>query len=116
MIVFLRAGGFSMWLALAVGIAILAAAVSYAWRPGEHKLARIRPLSLAMVFAALSGLAGGLAATVHRLTTDAGLAQSADFHLLLLTGIGESLAAPILGFAILAVSWLLVAVGLRRQD
>ena len=35
MIVFLRAGGVSTWLALAVGIAILAAAVSYAWKPGE---------------------------------------------------------------------------------
>jgi hypothetical protein len=116
MIVFLRAGGVSTWLALAVGITILAAAVSYAWKPGEYKLARIRPLSLAMVFAALSGLASGLAATAHRLTTDGELARSPDFHLLLLTGIGEALVPAILGFAILAVAWLLVAVGLRRQD
>ena len=116
MIVFLRAGGLSVWLALVVGIAILWAAISYAWKPGEYKLARIRPLSLAMVFAALSGLASGLAATAHRITTDAELAQSADFRLLLLTGIGESLVPAILGFAILAVSWLLVAAGLRRQE
>jgi hypothetical protein len=105
-----------MWLILAAGIATLASAISFAWKPGEHKLARIRPLSLATVFASLSGTLSGVGATVHHIAADSELARTGTIAIPLLAGIGESLAPAILGFAILTVCWLVIAAGLRRLE
>lgn len=113
---FLRAGGTSMWLILLVGIVMLITSVSFAWRRAEHKLGMIRPLSLAMVFATLSGICTGLGATVSHIARRPDLATGGDFSGALLEGIGESLAPAILGFAVLTVCWLIVAVGMRRAD
>jgi hypothetical protein len=112
---FMRAGGFAMWFILALGLACLVLTGSFIWRPAERKLAMIRPLSLATVFATLAGVTTGLAATTKYVAARPELAGSADLPILVLIGIGESLANAILGFSILMLVWILVAVGLRRQ-
>ena len=113
---FLRAGGVAMWLILLVGIVMLITSISFAWRRAEHKLVMIRPLSVAMVFATLSGICSNLGATVTHIAGRPELATGAAFSSALLEGIGESLAPAILGFAVLTVCWLIVAVGMRRTD
>jgi hypothetical protein len=40
-------------------MAAFGVAVSHAVRPTEHKLAMMRPISLASIFATISGLLGG---------------------------------------------------------
>ena len=112
---FMRAGGYSMWFILLLGGVTLGVAVWFAIRPGERKLAFIRPMSVATVFAVLSGVFSDLGAVAHNVTTRPEFAQSPDLHLILLTGFGESMAPAILGFSILSLAWLLAAVGLRRQ-
>ena len=114
MLDFMRAGGYSMWFILAIGLVVLGVAGSLVWRPGERKLGILRPLSLAMVFATLSGIFSGIGATMKHVTTIEEWAQSPDLHLIVMTGLGESMAPAILGFSILSVAWLLAAVGLRR--
>ena len=111
---FMRAGGYSMWFILVIGLVALGVAGSFAWRPGERKLGVLRPLSLATVFAVLAGIFSDIGATMRTVTSIEEYAQSPDLHLIVMTGIGESMAPAVLGFSILAVAWLLASVGLRR--
>jgi hypothetical protein len=115
MIEFMRAGGYAMWIILALGLACLALTGSFVWRPAERKLAMIRPLSLATVFAVLSGVTSGLAMTTRFVAARPELAGSPEMPVVVLIGIGESLTNAILGFSILMLVWILVAIGLRRQ-
>ena len=90
----------------------LGMAVAYAIRPTERKLALIRPLSLAGIFAAVCSSAVGFA-TALKGAADAGV--NPDSMRVLLAGLAESWVPLFVAFALLAVAWLLVAVGLRRQ-
>jgi hypothetical protein len=101
-------------LTMAVPIAAFGLAVSYVFRPTAYKLALMRPVSLAVIFAALSGLLGGWIAVLG------GVAATPDGHLPISSvyqGIAESLTTGFVCFGFLAASWLLVAAGmLRRGD
>ncbi len=105
--------------AVIVELATLAAAVHFAFRPAEKGLATLRPLCAATIFSSLAafflGIANGLVALNRALERATDAAASAKVWQVFLGGLAETPAALILGFAILAVSWLLVAVGLRRQ-
>jgi hypothetical protein len=93
-----------------VGLAVLAMAIRFAFRPAERALAVVRTLAAATICASLAaffaGVANGLMAlSAGRLPGPAVMAA----------GFAESLIALILGFAVVSVTWLLVAVGLHRQ-
>ena len=99
-------------LTMAVAIATFGLAVAYMFRPAEQTLVLMRPISLAAIFATLSGLLsgwivilGGVAAT-----PDGRLSMS---HVYL--GIAESLTVGFVSFGLLAAAWLLVAVGMLRR-
>src|SRR4051812_50148181 len=99
-------------LTMAVAIAALGLAVAYAFRPTEQKLVLMRPVSLASIFATISGLFGGWIAVLG------GIAETPDGHLpasSMYQGIAESLIVGFVSFGFLAAAWLLMAVaGLRR--
>ena len=114
MLDFMRAGGFSMWFILALGFVTLGVAGSFAWRPGERKLGILRPLSVATVFAVLAGVFSDIGATMKHVSSVEEFARSPDLHLIVMTGLGESMAPAILGFSMLSVAWILAAAGLRR--
>jgi hypothetical protein len=116
MLEFFREGGFSMFIILALGLADLILAGSLAWRFGERKLGILRPVSLATVFATLLGMTSNIAAVMKNVAQNPEWAHSPDMHLITMVGIGESMAPAVMGFGILSATWLLVAVGLRRQD
>ena len=100
-------------LTMAVAIAALGLAVAYAFRPTEQKLVLMRPVSLAAIFATVSGLFGGWIAVLS------GIAATPDGHLAtasLYRGIAESLTVGFVSFGLLAAAWMVVAVaGLRRH-
>lgn len=102
-----------------VGLATLATATHFAFRPAEKTLSVLRPLCAATAFSSLAafllGVANGLVALSRALERAADSAAAARVWRTFLGGLAESPAALILAFAILSVSWLLVAVGLRRQ-
>ncbi|MDD5307467.1 MAG: hypothetical protein PHU25_09125 [Deltaproteobacteria bacterium] len=112
---FMMAGGYATWLVLALGLGTLGVAVSFAWRPAERKLAILRPLSVSTVFGGVSGTCAGFGATLMHVNANPEWAHGPDMHLIVMTGIGESLTSTILGFTILCLAWLVVAVGMRRQ-
>jgi len=99
-------------LTTAVAMAAFGIAVSHAFRPAEHKLAMMRPVSVASIFATISGLLGGWIALLS------GIAATPDGHLpvsIVYQGIGESLIVGFVSFGFLAAGWLLVAVAVMRR-
>ena len=99
-------------LTMAVAIVAFGLAVAYVFQPTEQKLVLMRPVSLAAIFATVSGLFGGWIALL------ASIPATPDGHLPVATlsrGIAESLIVGFVSFGLLAAAWMLVAVGgLRR--
>ena len=102
-------------LTMAVAIFAFGLAAAYVFRPSEQKLVLMRPVSLASIFATISGLLGGWITVLQALPATAvvdGHLPVPEFY----RGIGESLTVGFVSFGLLAAAWMLVAVGvLRRQ-
>ena len=107
------------WFVALVGLATLATAIAFALRPAERTLATLRPLCAATIFAAvaafLAGLANGLVFLTRLLERATDARASAEAWRRYLGALAESPAPLILGCGIVAVAWVLAAVGLRRQ-
>lgn len=114
MLDFIRAGGFPMLFVILLGLVALAAAAHFVWRPDARKVEVVRALEKAVLFASLSGLAVALAAVGYKVPSTPEWAKSPDMPLIVMTGIAESMSAPILGFTVLSLVALLMAIGHRR--
>lgn len=114
MVEFMRAGGFGMWLVLLLGSATLVTGVLFARRPDERRMAVIRALTVATVFSTFTALASNVATVMYTVPQHPEWSKSADLHLIVMTGLGESLTPVILGTALLTLTWLVAAVGMRR--
>ena len=110
----------SMWketsilglLGIVVALATTAYAAVYAWRPEESRLVLIRPLSLATIFAALCSFNVGIANV--RIGISATGEWSDHTWRLIAKGTSETFVALFFAFGCLAISWLCVALGMRR--
>ena len=100
-------------LSAAVPLAALTLAVLHAARPTEQRLAMMRPLSLASIFATISGLVGGWIAVLSGVAAAPGgnLPSSSLYQ-----GLAESLVLGFVWFGLLAAAWLLVAVAALRRE
>ncbi|MBM4321286.1 MAG: hypothetical protein FJ125_15400 [Deltaproteobacteria bacterium] len=96
------------------GLVALVAAALFVWRPDVRKVETVRALERAVLFSTLSGLVSALAAVGYKVPANPEWARSPDMPLIVMTGIAESMSAPILGFTVLSLVALLVAVGHRR--
>jgi hypothetical protein len=99
-------------LSMATAVLPFGVAVWYAVRPSELKLALMRPVSLASLFAAVAGVLGGWIAIL------AATAATADGHIpipALALGIATSLTTGFVCFGFLAAAWVLVATGVLRR-
>ncbi|MFO0663286.1 MAG: hypothetical protein U0174_05010 [Polyangiaceae bacterium] len=112
MLSFIRDGGAPILFVIAFGLWTLASSLSFAVRPGRARLASLKWMHLVVLFSTLSGTFGNIGAVFHYLGD--GKQGKEDRVQVLLTGLGESMSTPILGFAFLALSALGMAVGLRR--
>jgi hypothetical protein len=99
-------------LTMVVAAVAFGLAVAYAFRPAEQTLVLMRPVSLAAIFATLSGLLGGWIAVLGSISaTPDGHLPAASLY----RGIAESLTVGFASFGLLAAAWVLVAVGLLRR-
>ena len=114
MLEFFRNGGFSMFPVLFFGLATLAAAIAYAMRADEKTRHFIDPMYKVVVFSSATGLLTNLGAVFHYLATKNVPAN--ELSTTLAQGLNESLGPAIMGSAFIAVSFLFVAIGLRRAD
>ena len=115
-----RYGIYMMWFSVLLsGPGVLAVAIAYAIRPTERKLALMRPLSLASIFAAIGSLTAGMATVLHGAAAtpawSLGTADQPGNVGRLLMGCAETLVPVFATFGLLAVAWLVVALGMRRQ-
>lgn len=110
----MRAGGFPMWFIAAFGLVALVAAALFARRPDERRLRFIRWMSLATAFQVVAGVASDLAAVFTKVPGRPEWAESPKIHLIVMAGLGESMAPAILGCGLLSMVAFLVALGVRR--
>lgn len=99
-------------LGLLVSAAPMVLAIVFAIRPNEHRLALMRPLSLAGIFAAICNLAVGLANGLRAVAMEAssgGLQAAAEV-------MTAAVVPTFVAFACLTVAWLCVAIGMTRQS
>ncbi len=99
-------------LSMLVTLLPLIAGVAYAIRPTEQRLALMRPISLAALFAALSGLLLG-AVNVLRMI---GISETPVPPRIVAISSAEALVPLFMAFGCLTVAWLCVALGLRRHS
>jgi hypothetical protein len=97
---------------LFMGILPLAMGVVYAVWPSEQRLALMRPLSLAAIFAAISGTGLGL---VNVFVYVSNASDPPVFSRVAMIALAESLVPVFFGFGCLTVAWLCVALGLWRR-
>jgi hypothetical protein len=111
---FLREGGFGMFLLLAFGALGLWAAGAFAYKPDPRRVEVIKALEKVLIFSTLLAIATDFSAVFHKVPGREDWAHSPDMPLMVMTGLGESMAPAILGLAILTVMWLLLTLGFRR--
>ena len=116
MMEFMRAGGVGIWIVTLFGLLALFGAGRFAWRADPDRLRGVVALTWATVFAIASAVSANLASVCWKVPNRPEWAQSPEMPLIVMTGIAESLTPAILGFTVLGVVWLLVAVGHRRLD
>lgn len=99
-------------LSMLVSVFPLGAGLAYALRPSEERLAMMRPVSLAGLFAALAGTVVGAINVLRGIWMTEG---PLDWKIVAV-GSAESLVPLLLAFGCLTVGWLCVAVGFRAAD
>lgn len=108
------AGGAPMVVIVVFGLVALFGAARFAWRPDRSQLPWLCGLGAAVFFSALAGVAADLAAVGINVSGNPELSGSDQLGLIVLAGVGESMAPAILGFGVLSLISLVSAVGLRR--
>jgi F0F1-type ATP synthase membrane subunit c/vacuolar-type H+-ATPase subunit K len=106
-------GGIGSWFVVLFGLICLVTAALFAWRPDEGRLAVLKAMSLATGFSMLGGFVAGVAKSLDgcaRLPPD----KRDLWPMFAIKGISEASALLILGLALLTLTWLVVAIGLRR--
>lgn len=113
----IRNGGAPMLFLLLTGLAGLAAAFHFALRSRRQSLGFIRGMAMATLFGTLAATCADVGATLYAAEKlfDVGEPTTKVAHLIV-EGLAESTSPGIVGFALLALIWMLVAVGRRRLD
>jgi hypothetical protein len=102
--------GIAALIDILISLLPLAAGAAYLFRPTEQRLSMMRPLSLAGIFAGLSGTSLGAINTLRGLWMD----PPRDGRIMAVAT-AESIVPLFVAFSCLMVAWLCVAVGMRRQ-
>lgn len=113
MVHFIRAGGYPIWIVIALSIPSLYLAVRFAMAIDARRLAMLRALTWAQIFAVTSGVAANVLAVLWNVGRDEEAVKEPLQPMLI--GLGEALTPAVLGLSILTVTWILVAFGLRRS-
>jgi len=99
-------------LSLIVAVVPLGFGVAYAVRPTELRLALLRPISLAGIFAGLSGSLSGAINVLQLIWA----AESQVDTKVLAVGSAEAIVPLFVAFGSLTIAWLCSTVGLSRHQ
>jgi hypothetical protein len=99
-------------LGMLVAVTTAVVGVACAVRADERRLALMRPLSLATIFAALCTFSAGAASVLSAIAATQTMTAEAWRNV---TSGAAEMFVPLFGaFGCLTIAWILVAVGLRR--
>ena len=112
MVNFFLAGGFPMWFTLLFSVLALVTAGTFVRRGQPRSIAVLRALTAATVFVSLGGATADFSAVMWK----AARGGHPDLPLFVMQGLGEAVTPVTLGFSLISIAWLLVAVRLRRSD
>jgi hypothetical protein len=104
--------GIAAKLGVLIALTTVGFGVACAIRPDERRLALMRPLSLATIFAALCTFSGGAASILKGIASTGALNEQAWRRVA--QGTAEGFMPLFIAFGCLTVAWILVATGLRR--
>lgn len=110
---YLRAGGYTTWIVIVIGLILLVAAVRFLLAASPRRLAFLRALSVAYVLLILGGVATNFTTVFWNVVRSRPENGPLDVDALLY-GFGEALTPAGMGFSILGLIWLLIAIGVRR--
>ena len=99
-------------LSLTVCVVPMVMGIVYAIRPTEARLALMRPLSLAGLFAGLCGLSTGIVNILRSIGMSGGTVNFNSVSV----GFAEAMVTLVVSFGCLTVAWLCVALGMTRQN
>ena len=102
--------GIAAMLGALVCAAPMVVGAMFAYRPSEKLLALMRPLTIAAVFTAISNTMLGLANTFVYVSRRPDVASN-----VVAAQLAETTVVPFVSFGCLAVAWLFVTLGTRRQ-
>lgn len=102
--------GIAAILAILVSALPILAGAMYLFGPTEKRLALMRPISLAGIFASLSGTVLGFINTLRMFWMERPWSWP-----IVATATAESLVPLFFGFSCLTIAWLCVAVAMRRE-
>ena len=108
-----REAGIAALLSMLVAIFPVFAGGAYLWSPSERRLAFMRPISLAALFAGLAGLLLGFINVLRAIWT-VGEGTAVPWHIVAV-GSAEAMVPLTLAFGALTFAWLCVAIGMRRH-
>lgn len=111
MVDFFRAGGFNMFALAALGLVLIWQGIRFARNADAQRLSLVRALTRVLVFSTIAGFVTGLAATAKHVIEHEPKEPLYD----LLQGFAESTTNITLGCSIAVITWVLVAVGVRRM-
>ena len=109
----IRSGGYNMWFLAAIGAVMVWTAIRFARGADPHRLSILRALTVAIVVASISGFIAGVMKTCGG--AGALPEPAADRVPLVLLGFAESCTNLVFGGAFVVITWVLVAVGVRRM-
>jgi len=115
MITLFREGGFPMWFLLVFGALSLLASGRFALRPEASRLRLVVALGLATLFTVLTAVAADLAIVGHQAPEYLSHNRGETLATVLLQGFAESMSPAILGFTVLTLVALFVALGCYRE-
>jgi hypothetical protein len=99
-------------LSILVSLFPIGAGLAYAVRPSEHRLAMLRPISLAGLFAGLGGMLLGFMNVLRGIWI-----HEAEVNLRIIAiGSAEAFVPLFVAFGSLTFAWLCVAIGYWRQS
>jgi hypothetical protein len=110
MLTLIREGGVPIWFVLLFGLVCVGGAIRFAVRPSASQVPFLQWMMGATLFFICSGTAADIGTTFHAVSGEAAATRTEA----LLIGLGESMSVGIMGFALLAIAALIIAVGHRR--
>jgi|GEM_PF-1942369 len=99
-----------------VSFITLIASVAFLMHPQDSRFATVKALTRATIYATVLGLFSGLVAPFKHCIVEAGNKDAVQMTGTFLQGMIESFVPVIIGFTLLSLSWVVVALGIQRKE